>query len=1296
MYGIYIPPLVCLSVTSVNSTQEHARKPHDEHLNHHKHQQKGFATGHSSNRFHPPGEPSEPENTSELRRRMAGLRDTRKRFEEDRRAEEIRKSEAAASSSSSLSSSSSSSGGLTRKLERNRYTLDQVKKASEEAKKSASSSNASPHLHMTTTSSASSRKSTETSQGSRFHMQQVPLKLPPSDHPLPIMTTDQETGMRKFVDQLSPTEPSPISQDPASSKSKKPTKLLVMSSEPSVPLPSTPTEGRSSTSSSTSSSSAPTPILQRKGKGMRKSSAKSQKPSPVQTQTSTVTKQQQQPQFPRAVAQATVAVAMPPKVVQDHLERKESESSLKSTDSESTSSTSDKYEKEESQASSGERAEIEPNPPLAKEPGTGQTIPLLLAQEEFLLSKVKPPLKTVSATTPEDDDREEGKREKEKESEREVVREREVVERREKLPLLPTPRNRSKKKMKQLQRKEDKMRRKEREKERVREREEERRREQQSGPTAEEQETRETSAGKQFLFSRSLEESDEHVVPPSVAEEPKTKKPTPAPVPVSPKKIKKPEPKVHAELTKSPGRSRTAPARVVLPPRSMTPPPSSSSPPPATQSRQNSSKDDGEDSDDSPDPEPLAHTWAGRELEHHFKESPEPSSPSSQPESTFSRENSEDGSSIAESDGVLQQSSHPMEAIPISALRAMRAKGLKQQHKPEEEKSAVPVAAPPLPSPPVSYKKTSTARKFRETEKLPRIHIVRSSDKGTVRKLSESDEPEANSPKSLPKKKKSVVKVSPTVDEIPTDEIPSPEQGRSENELSVKSKSSYIPPTSPHEIAATLLSKNPALKKRKVRSDRDQDGSDEADCDVKYEKRKMSEEEHATTGGGSGGKVLWERDDGSPHKHQMGLSHHYKAPTTLSLDAEPFYPSSDYVPRVKQSKKFRHPDTPYPGSHLNAPPGFSSDEAGIAFERERKSRVREVHPPHRPSVRPLLSRHHGNTLTPSPPPYPMHLDAPPLYYVDGHHGMDASESGRYPRVPHDLPPYEISPEEYYAANASSRRVSPGREGLPDHRSHVLRSSAVYDDAPYSTSHQHAAAAYAAAQRRGERHHAMSGSSSNGSRALWDQSSSYLTQEEEAAVFHARRRNEIVRQRYLRKIQEEQQAKMHARRSAEALSSLNHPHRPSRSTLYATDSPLTTHLWDGSYDNVPDAFPSAHQTDDAFLSESAHALQLRQQQRLHLMQEHMNPAPHPQPRRRRYSSDNELGGEILPDLLQTPCSPGPSSSSSTGLNKAPGTAFSGMEQARAAAAVSARERAMWPENMEVRNFSILLCVYNVQF
>lgn len=1218
-----------------------------------------------------------PESTSELRQRITQPMNSGQSNTSERRTNDSKGVTKDTKRSESLSMATASSTGTgTRKLERNRHTSEPVKKSTEQPAKSEKSGASSTHQHTqhhtnttqgshapkssidSTTTSHGQQKMTQTQQAGSAGSKSTSVDLSSA------MTTDHETGMRKFVEQPSVADQGsiPPQSDSSTSKVKRQAKVSVTSSDASSSVPSTPTEGRSSTSSSASSSTVPTPVPQRKGRGVRKSSNinnKPQKVSPIpQTVTKTVT-----------TATATAVMATPPpspQVVKEHLERKASEGSL---DSESTSSSnSDKSEKDDNARTDQAEIETNSNPPLAKEPGTGQTIPLLLAQEEFLLSKTKPSADEMTASTPVPN----AALDAEKDGVV-VVQERELLKK-EKLPLLPTPRIRSKKKLRQQQRKEDKLRRKERGKEKSREKEEKRK---EVASISEEPEVV-NSPERQLVSSQHVEED----------EEPELTKPKKIAA-VSPKKAKSLELKSHnIKPAKSPGRSKTAPARVVVATRSQTPPPSSStsspSPPvqplPPPPSIRLLSKGDTEESDDSPpESDHLSHTWAGRELDDH-KHSPEPPSPTIQQDSSaFLHENSEEGSSILadHTDGVHLSMSHPMEAIPISALRAMRAKASKQQQSKIEEDENVATK--------------TVHKKVRKMDKLP-PRIVR-----LVAEKASTQPSGSTLPPHPLDTKKPVPKVF--VDDVSTDSTPSPEPGA---ELTVKSKSPYIPPTSPHEIAATLLSKNPALQKRKVvktgsgEQHDQEDMSYEAD-EGRYEKlqpldeedeeeEEEDEEDEEEEEQHTSGKVLWAADDDSPQKDQLRLMHHYKtAPTTLSLDAEPFYPSSDY-PRSKHHKSHHHHhvDTPYAHNrHLDTPPGFSAaEEVGSSFER--KYRVREVAPPQRLSLRTQHLRHHENTLTPSPPPYTIPSEAPSLYYPEeGRGGLDSSESSRYPRGhPPDISSYEISPEEYYSSIPSSggghgRRVTLGPDGVPSQRNRLLRNT-VYDDPVYSSAnHQQRLAAYAAAQRR----EAMSRASTNVSLALWEQSgpSSYhLTQEEEAALLQHE-----MKQHLRRKYQEEQ-AKLHARRSMEGLSPMNHPHhhRPSRSTLYPTEIQQPSHskLWDSAAyaDNVPDSYPSTVQSDEAFISESLHLQQLRQQRRQQhqqqLLQEQLNQM---HPRRRRYSSDNELGGEILSDHLQTPLSPRHISSS--GLNKAPGTAFSGMAQARQ---VAAREHEMWPENPEV--------------
>ena len=1144
----------------------------------------------------------------------------------------------------------SSQGAATRRVERNRHTSEPAKKTAEQVTRSCSS-DYSHHPTLGSTWESLKRVGSESNtQGIKAQNQSLSSKSASVEHQ-PTMTTDQETGMRKFIDQLSSTDQGPVlSQHDSSLKSKKPAKLSFASSETSSSDALTSSDGRSSASSA-SSSSAPTPVPQRKGKAVRRTSnSKTPKVSPAVHATTK--------QVAPSVTVPTAAVApLSQKVVRDHFERKASESSLRSTDSDSTSSsTSEKSEKEEIQ---GENGEVVPDPPLAKEPGTGQTIPLLLAQEEYILSKVKAVDDDEAGEAAQVENLAVHKKEGEREGER--VQEREL-ERKEKLP--PPPRMKSKKKLRQQQKKEDKLRRKERERVRHRERDGEKRKEvrDRSPVTPEDTEVPNYSE-KQLPHSQSVEEGDEKASRSSSSVEQPTVKKI---VVTSPKKPKRAELKIKSAKT-PPSRARTAPVRV--PTRCETSPqtyPLLSSPSLPTQPQELSAKDIVDDSDASPEVDGPSQMWtrSRRDTEEN-KESPESISPTL----TFSQENSEDGSSFADqSEGIPHSLSHPMEAIPISALRAMRAKSTKQTTKIEEEEGAHVR---------VSSKKN---KRSKESEKLsPRTGRLADKPAMAPPPPCSDPPPQAEQKSTSPKKKPSPKSFT---DDVSTEGTPSPEPG---NELAAKSKSSHVAHNSPHDIAATLLSKNPALKKRKVKNG--QEGSDEAD-DGKYEKQHLlsEEEQHSSE------KLLWAGDEDPSHKHSMRLMH-YKQPTTLSLDAEPFYPSSDYVPQVKRYRShYHHMDTPYTQSRqLPTPPGFNAAEESGGFER--KCRVREITPPHHLSLRPQ-QRLQGNPLTPSPPPYPTQSDPPSRYYPnrEGLGAVEVGESARYPRVPPDITTYEISPEEYYSGNR--RHASLGVEGMSAQRRRMMKSSAMFDDQGYGGSHhqQHAAAvAYAAAQRR-ERQHALSRTSPNTALGLWDQPSTYhYTQEEEAALL--RREREMMQKRLLRKYQEEQQAKMHARHSVDAF---GHPppQRPSRSTLYTAETaPPTSNLWDmAAYDTSPDSYPSTHQNDDAFLSESIHLhqLSLRQQQqhRFQLAQEHV---AQPRPRLRRYSSDNELGGEILPDRLQTPSSPS-HVSSSVGLNKAPGTAFSGMAQARR---VTAREHDMWTDSQEVRSVYSYVVSFVVQ-
>ena len=1245
---------------------------------------------------------------------------------------DLKKSEAAFSSSTI-----SPSSGSTRKTDRNRHSSEPAKKPTEQLGKSDLS-----HSHTHTPSSPGSKLSDNTTAGAsssqhkQERVQSVGVAKPESQHvPPPAMTTDQETGMRKFVDQLSHLNEPPIppllasSHDSSSAgKAKKPAKLSVTSSEGSGSLPSTPTEGRSSSSSSASSSTAPTPVPPRRGKGVKKSNnsaAKSQKSASVaQTPSKSVNSSTTVVSSETA---SSVRAAVPEVSVEDHLERKGSDGSLQSTDSDSTtSSNSEKLEKEETSAATNGKPDVEADPPLAKDQGTGQTIPLILAQEEFLLAKAK----SLSADTDPPQTAPTEGRQRERDAEKDGVsavenvaqREREEPEKKEKAPLLPTPRNgRNKKKLRQQQKKEDKLRRKERERERHREREEEERK-RESVTSLEACEELE-KLPPLLSLSQSVDETDVPVTSPT---EPSRSKKT---VAVSPKKnVKRSDSKSSLKPIKMPGRSKTAPVQVTVMTTqptcsSETPSPflASSPSPPAQLQTQNppsppvttesSSKDESVFVDDSPELDQPTHTWRERET-NYSKPNPEilSSAHKRAPERSPSQDTEESSGSgngvtdCSDALSLLPSSSHPVEAIPISALRAMRTKGAanKQTKLEEEEVTTVTVSHQHY-----AGKKSGGSRKARDLDKLP-PRMARLNEKSNTSAAPTHTE---HKPPEPPQKKKSIPKLV-TEDIANEVETPSPEPTHSD--VSTKSKSSHILPTSPHEIAATLLSKNPALKKRKGKSKSSvrrrgeeegvediPDGSDDGD-EIKYDKLHPldeEEEEDDEEEEEEEDKLLWGSEDGSPRK--MKHMHHYKAaPTTLSLDAEPFYPSSEF-PRGKHHRggthhhHHHHVDTPYAahGRQLTRSPSsfVSPEEIGSSFER--KYRVREISPPQHLSLRAQHLRHHGHTLTPSPPPYsslPHHSDVPSMYYQGRHAGIDSAElTARHHLrgAPHEITSYEISPEEYYSTTPhQQRRVTAlVSEAVPSQRSSRLPRSTLYDEQIYPgpshhhTGHRHqhhTAAAYeaAAAQRR-ERAHMMSRASPN---PLWEQPGAYpyTASEEEAAILH------LQRQRLLRKYQEEQQAKLlAARRPLDALSPVGHTSRPSRSTLYPANPestlPQTSNLWDPGYIDT-DAY-AVQQSDDAFVSDIQHLRhhqQRIQHQQQHLLHEHL-PQPPSRQRRRRYSSDNELGGELIPDLLQTPSSPSHMSASS--LNKAPGTGYSGMLQARR---VGGREHELWPDSPEV--------------
>ena len=496
-------------------------------------------------------------------------------------------------------------------------------------------------------------------------------------------------------------------------------------------------------------------------------------------------------------------------------------------------------------------------------------------------------------------------------------------------------------------------------------------------------------------------------------------------------------------------------------------------------------------------------------------------------------------------------------------------------------------------------------------------------------------------------------------------------------------KSSQVVPTSPHEIAASLCSN----VQKKLKNEKDRSSGTE-----EIEEAKGATKSNSITGssGNTSSKVT------GPSKHvkqQYGnrspqkAGAHSKPPTTLSLDAAPFYPSADFQQKMfrgrtdQQHHKQKYGNTlgDYIPPSLNAPPGFSPDEAGMAFASsipsERKYRKWGMDHP----------QHHSKGTT--PPPFPSALGDNHQYHLESP-GLDPQEPFGYSSDP---PFYDAveDPQALYTAGGvtgvgrmrrSGRGAADPRDSVPS-RLHPLESDPVLAAALIKRQQQQQQLQQQqilAAHRRAARERIATAYPAPSQSSLWDHPNSYqlqaLQEEEELALQqHQQQQRQLLQRQYYHQ---------QARRSAEALSSLNQPlsYRPRRSAVLSPElnQPSSASLWDGlDFD-----LSSQHSLDDSFLSEAVHAQQLRQQQ---LLQEQVSrTARHATTRRRTYSGESDLGGEIVTNLHaahETSTSVNP-----PGLNRAPGT-FSGYDQPRRArSSQTSALQSGWPADFtEVRHY-----------
>ncbi len=553
-------------------------------------------------------------------------------------------------------------------------------------------------------------------------------------------------------------------------------------------------------------------------------------------------------------------------------------------------------------------------------------------------------------------------------------------------------------------------------------------------------------------------------------------------------------------------------------------------------------------------------------------------------------------------------------------------------------------------------------------------------------------------------------------------------------------KASQIVPTSPHELAASLLSNNSAIKRRSRQTGDKGQGAEDGNEDGEYEEYESEEssdgDSHPTTTNyqpASSSKHSMR--DNSPHKLQgpPPVYHHHhqgppqlqlrhghmmmKPPSTLSLDAEPFYPTSfsskggrqgghpRMVDPQKYPQEFHHEG--HPGSMPSrVPPGFSPEDAvyiqhGPYPEKHFKPDYPGIPgpgpgsavPPGGPRSRPLPPPpHHGKSTPPSPPPYSG--DGQHFPYME-HRGMEPVQErvpGFHPPSTHgDVPAYDAMEDPGapgYPPVGGGRRFPDQRRDLPigggpgvvdphhapkaqggRHVTPTGMGGPIPPDQYMASLHHHQ-------QRQQQQHHmggggvppqyrpsrserAPSGFTVTGQRSLWENPNSYRLQplpgggEDSTLLRHQEylRKRSILLQLYQREqaALEAEVAREQAKRSAETLSSVNQPYRSQSAVVVGGKVDLSSPVgapgdspWEGvggggGGGGLHNPISPPHNFDEPGLSESM----LRQRQSHYL-------ASQPPARSRTYSGESEIGGEFVPNSVQVPTSIG-----HPGLNRAPG-------------------------------------------
>ncbi len=481
-------------------------------------------------------------------------------------------------------------------------------------------------------------------------------------------------------------------------------------------------------------------------------------------------------------------------------------------------------------------------------------------------------------------------------------------------------------------------------------------------------------------------------------------------------------------------------------------------------------------------------------------------------------------------------------------------------------------------------------------------------------------------------------------------------QGSDSNGSKPKSPQGGHNPTSPHDLAASLLSKIP-IKRKKSRSDQ-MDSLDYEEDDMKQENFKVDEVE-----------MINQASLHSPSKDSSSSlsspSDQHRSSSTLSLHAEPFYPSSKL-----KSKKHSKSDHKSNGLKLDWDRAKSVDRKSksrdprikdIAMADGRHSSKLAGHPNSIPpnngipymgpqTEKAMMERaeyfrqHSEKSSTPSPPFSGSFGDPQGIGFSDQPYDtMEPVSAFRRPQERNLQGTYYPGMDESLFHDKVHRDPLDTPYIVPKTRriSATISSSHKMTNAQYQ---QQMPSGYPQAQP-------LPGYGSRDSAGMRSQQFE----------------NDFKRQQFLRKrklildlyrqehaVLAASYAREQARKSAEALNSL---HRPSRMGMFVQEpakrhpsiAMSPTSLWD-DYSSEYSPPTQRHLKDpevvSPHLSSNSYAPGL-------------GPGPHNPMRGRTTSETSDIGGEILPSYqagVPTPASMGP-----PGYKRAPGAEYSGLEQ-----------------------------------